>query len=39
MKATISKVKREPSEWDKIIPNETTDNFQNIQAVQYQKNK
>ena len=45
-KKTISKVKRQPSEWEKIIANETTDkglkNFQNIQAVhttQYQKNK
>ena len=25
MKETISKVKRQPSEWEKIIPNETTD--------------
>jgi len=25
MKETISKVKREPSEWEKIIANETTD--------------
>ena len=25
MKATISKVKREPSEWEKIIANEATD--------------
>ena len=25
MKATISKVKRQPSEWEKIIGNETTD--------------
>ena len=24
-KATISKVKRQPSEWEKIITNETTD--------------
>ena len=30
MKETISKVKRPPSEWDKTIPSETTDNFQNI---------
>ena len=37
-KETISKVKRQPSEWDKTIANET-DNFQNIQAAQYQKNK
>ena len=39
------KVKRQPSEWEKIIANETTDKritFQNIQAahtIQYQKNK
>ena len=44
MKETISKVKRQPSEWEKIIANETTDrtNFQNIQAThttQYQRNK
>ena len=45
-KETISKVKRQHSESEKIIANETTDkgwiNFQNIQAVhtiQYQKNK
>ena len=25
MKVTISKVKRQPSEWEKIITNETTD--------------
>ena len=25
MKETIGKVKREPSEWEKIIANETTD--------------
>ena len=25
MKETISKVKRQPSEWEKIIENETTD--------------
>ena len=25
-KETLSKVKREPSEWEKIIANETTDN-------------
>ena len=42
-KETISKVKRQPSEWEKIMANETTDriNFQNIQAAhttQYQKN-
>ena len=26
MKETISKVKRQPSEWEKIIPNEAIDN-------------
>ena len=38
-KETTNKVKRQPSEWEKIIANET-DNFQNIQAAhttQYQK--
>ena len=41
MKETINKVKRQPSEWERIISNETTDNLQNIQvhAAQYQKNK
>ena len=44
-KETLSKVKRQPSEWEKIIANETTGqriNFQNIQAAhttQCQKNK
>ena len=44
-KETISKVKRQPSEWEKIIANETTGQriyFQNTQAahtIQYQKNK
>ena len=49
-KETISKVKRQPSEWEKIIANETTTaaattqriNFQNMQAAhttQHQKNK
>ena len=42
-KETISKVKRQPSEWEKIIVNETKRiNFQNIQAAhttQCQKNK
>ena len=44
-KETLSKVKRQPSEWEKIIPNKTTEqriNFKNIQAAhttQYQKNK
>ena len=42
---TISKVKRQPSEWEKIIANEATDKeliFKNIQATppaQFQKNK
>ena len=45
MKETISKVKRQPSEWEKIIANEATEkriNLKNIQAAhaaQYQKNK
>ena len=43
MKETISKVKRQPSEWEKIIANETTDriNLKNTQAApaaQFQKN-
>ena len=41
-KETINKVKRQPSEWEKIITNETTwINFQNIQAAhttQFQTN-
>ena len=43
MKETISKMKRQSSEWEKIIAKETTDkinNLQNIQAshvAQYQK--
>ena len=42
MKETISKVKRQPSEWEKIIANEVTENLKNIQAAlaaQFQKNK
>ena len=45
MKETISKVKRKPTEWEKIIANEATDkttNLKNIQATpaaQFQKNK
>ena len=46
MKKTISKVKRQPSDWEKIIANKTTNkeriNIKNIQAAhaaQYQKNK
>ena len=41
-KETISKVKRQASEWEKIIANEATDNLKNIQAApaaQFQKNK
>ena len=43
-KETISKVKRQPSEWEKIIANEATEkiNLKNIQAApaaQFQKNK
>ena len=43
-KETINKVKRQPSEWEKVFANEATDriNLQNIQAAhaaQYQKNK
>ena len=39
-KETISKVKRQPSEWEKIIANEATDkNIQAAHAAQYQKNK
>ena len=35
MKETISKVKRQPSEWERIIANEATDrtNLKNIQAT------
>ena len=33
MKETISKVKRQPSELEKIIANEATDNLKNIQAT------
>ena len=45
-KETISKVKRQPSEWEKIIANETDDKGliskiykQLIHTTQYQKNK
>ena len=47
-KETISKVKRQPSEWEKIIANEATDkqlnilylkNIQATYAAQLQKNK
>ena len=45
MKETISKVKRQPSEWENIIAKEATDkeliskNMQAARAAQYQKNK
>ena len=44
-KETISKVKRQPSDWEKIIANEATDkeliskNTQAAHAAQHQKNK
>ena len=41
-KETISKVKRQLSEWEKIIAKEATDNLKSIQttpAAQFQKNK
>ena len=44
-KEAISKVKRQPSEWEKIIANEATDkeliskNIQATPAAQFQKNK
>ena len=41
MKETISKVKRQPSEWEKIIANEATDKeyIQATPTAQFQKNK
>ena len=42
MKETIGKMKKKPSEWEKITASEATDNLQNIQvahAAQFQKNK
>ena len=45
MKETISKVKRQPSEWEKIIANESTDkeliskNIQAAHVTQYQNNE
>ena len=45
MKETISKVKIQPSEWEKMIAKEATDkeliskNIQAAHAAQYQKNK
>ena len=44
-KETISKVKRQPSEWEKIIAKETTDKgliskiYKQLIPTQYQKNK
>ena len=44
-KETISKVKRQPSEWEKIIANKATDkeliskNIQAAHAAEFQKNK
>ena len=44
-KETLSKVKRQPSEWEKIIANEASDkeltskNIQATSAAQFQKNK
>ena len=43
-KETINKMKRQPSEWEKIFANEATDriNLQNLQAAhaaQHPKNK
>ena len=41
-KETISKVKRQPSKWEKIIAKKATNNLKNIQATpaaQFQKNK
>ena len=45
MKETINKVKRQPSEWEKIIANKATDkeliskNIQAAHAAEFQKNK
>ena len=44
MKETISKVKRQPSEWEKMKANKATDRInlkitQAAQAAQFQKNK
>ena len=43
-KETINKVKRQPSDWEKIIANEEIDkglisNIQTTPAAQFQKNK
>ena len=45
MKETISKLKRQPSEWEKIIANETTDKeliskiYQQFMQLNTRKNK
>ena len=45
MKETISKVKRQPSDWEKIIADEATDKeliskiYKQLLAAQFQKNK
>ena len=45
LKETISKVKRQPSEWDKIIANGATDKeliskiYKKFDIAQFQKNK
>ena len=38
MKETISKVKRQPSEWEKIIANEATDIYFKYGSVYIQQN-
>ena len=38
-KETISKVKSQPSEWEKIIANEATDNLKNKQLLQLNSRK
>ena len=32
-KETINKMKRQPTEWEKIFANDATNNFQNIQTA------
>ena len=42
MKETLGKIKRQPSEWEKIIATDKQLNLKNIQATpaaQFQKNK
>ena len=45
MKKTVSKVKKQPSEWEKIIANEATDKeliskiYKQFDISQFQKNK